>query len=699
MYGFRFDHGSVPVYSNHNLVNGSKESPEQIVPSTPSLPTSPESPVGSALSSGMSSDGHPLDNIPFANEMLKYINEMLMEEDLEEKTCMLQDCLALQAAEKSFYEVLGHEYPLSADPISPCTGQNHYNPDDNLIQSRSSGSSNSYTTASTNSVESSGIYSPGEFNSYYSQTSLIDSLERTSLIPDLQRKAIKEPFRHFGREIGETSKFSLNVYKVLLAPQGNLSRSSVPDGRYQSPSGSRGRKNYQREDGDYLEDGRSSKHSALSLEDSEQSDMFDDVLLCKGENEDSPKCALNGNSQQNGQLKGSNGGTTRRKKNDKKSEVVDLCSLLTQCAQAVAINDQRTANELLKQISQHSSASGDGTQRLAHYFANALKTRLAGMGAPSYSHLLSNRTSAADVLKAYGVYILACPFKKMSNLYANRKIMEVAEKATTLHIVDFGICYGFQWPCLIQRLSARAGGPPKLRITGIEFPQPGFRPAERVEETGRRLKRYCERFNVPFEYNVIAKKWETIQLEELKIKKDEVVVVNCMYRLKNLPDDTVAPTSARDTVLKLIRSINPELFIHGIASGTYNAPFFVTRFREALFHFSAQFDIFEANVSREDPQRMMFEKEVHGRDIMNVVACEGTERVERPETYKQWQARILRAGFKQVALDQELMKKVTNMVQSSYHRDFVVDVDGRWMLQGWKGRVIYALSCWKPVRN
>ncbi|KAK6247082.1 hypothetical protein QUC31_018647 [Theobroma cacao] len=694
MYGFKFDQGSVPVYSNHNLVNGFKESPERMVPNPPSLPTSPDSPVDSASSSGVSSDGHPLDNIPFANEMLKYINEMLMEEDIDEKTCMLQDCLALQAAEKSFYEALGHEYPLSADPLSLCTGQNGYYLDDNLTERSSTGSSNRYTTA-TSLVESSGKYSPGEVKSSYIQTSLIDSLERTSLVPDLQRETTLESLRHFRTGIGEASKSSLNGDKALLAPESNLSRPSVSDGRYQSPSGSRGRKNYQREDDDYLEEGRSNKQSAISLEDSEQSDMFDDVLLCKGENDYSPRCSFNGNSQ----LKGSNGGTTRKKKNGKKSEVVDLWSLLTQCAQAVTINDQRTANELLKQISQHSSASGDGTQRLAHYFANALKTRLAGNGAPSYLPLLSNRTSAADVLKAYGVYVLACPFKKMSNFYANKKIMEVAEKATTLHIVDFGICYGFQWPCLIQRLSARANGPPKLRITGIEFPQPGFRPAERVEETGRRLKRYCERFQVPFEYNVIAKKWETIQLEELKIDKDEVVVVNCMYRLKNLPDDTVAPTSARDTVLKLIRSINPQLFIHGAANGTYNAPFFVTRFREALFHFSAQFDIFEANVSREDPQRMMFEKEVIGRDIMNVIACEGTERVERPETYKQWQSRTKRAGFKQVPLDQELLKKVTNMVRSSYHRDFVVDVDGRWMLQGWKGRVIYALTCWKPVRN
>ncbi|KAK8601613.1 hypothetical protein V6N13_058702 [Hibiscus sabdariffa] len=614
MYGFKFDHGGVPVYSNHSLVNGFEES------SSPS----PDSPGESASSSGTtSSEGHPLDNAPFANEMLKYINEMLMEEDMEEKTCMLQDCLALQAAEKSFYEALGHQYPLPTDPPPPCTDQ----------------------------------------------TYLVDSLERTSLFPDLQIEIPAEDFRAFS------------------GPESNLSVS-------------KGRKNYQRDGGDELEQGRSSKQSAISLEDSEQSEMFDEVLLCKGENEDSPRCSLKASSLQNGQLKGSShGGTTRRKTGGKKSEVVDLWSLLTQCAQAVAVNDQRTANEMLKQISQNSSEMGDGTQRLAHYFADALKTRLAGTRAPLYSPLVSNRTSAADILKAYGVYVLACPFKKMVNFYANKKIMEVAETATTLHIVDFGICYGFQWPCLIQRLSARAGGPPKLRITGIEFPQPGFRPAERVEETGRRLKRYCERFNVPFEYNVIAKKWETIQLDELKINKDEVIVVNCLYRLKNLPDDTLSSTSSRDTVLKLIKDINPELFIHGVANGTYNAPFFVTRFREALFHFSAQFDIFEANVPREDPQRLMYEREILGRDIMNVVACEGIERVERPETYKQWQSRTLRAGFKQTPLDEVLVKKVKNLVQSYYNRDFIVDVDGRWMLQGWKGRVIVAVSCWKPARS
>ena len=118
------------------------------------------------------------------------------------------------------------------------------------------------------------------------------------------------------------------------------------------------------------------------------------------------------------------------------------------------------------------------------------------------------------------------------------------------------------------------------------------------------MQNYCKRLNVPFEYNVIAQKWESIQFEDLKIDKNELIVVNCLYWLKNIPNETVAIDCPRDTVLKLIKRINPDLFVHGVVNGTYNALFFVTRFREALFHFYSLFDMFDANVPREDHQRL-----------------------------------------------------------------------------------------------
>lgn len=448
------------------------------------------------------------------------------------------------------------------------------------------------------------------------------------------------------------------------------------------------------------EDLRSNKVSAVYYDDTELSEMFDDVLLCKDGKSPSIFCDNSESSQS--QISGSgrsNGKTSRSKKGSSKgkklSTTVDLWTLLSQCAQAVGSYDQRNANDILKQIRQHSSPSGDGLQRLAHYFADGLEARLSA-GTPMYKLLQSS--SAADMLRAHKVYITASPFQRMSNFLANRTILKLVENKSSLHIIDFGIFYGFQWPCLIQRLSERSGGPPRLRITGIDLPQPGFRPAERVEETGRRLVKYCKRFGVPFEYNCLAQKWDTIRLEDLKIDREEVTVVNCLHRLKNVSDETVTANCPRDAVLRLIRRINPNIFIHGVVNGTYNAPFFLTRFREALFHFSSLFDMLEATVPREDDQyRLMIEKGLFGRDAVNVIACEGAERVERPETYKQWQVRNKRARFKQLPLAPELVERVKEMVKKEYPKDFVVDEDGKWVLQGWKGRILLAVSCWVPA--
>jgi hypothetical protein len=109
------------------------------------------------------------------------------------------------------------------------------------------------------------------------------------------------------------------------------------------------------------------------------------------------------------------------------------------------------------------------------------------------------------------------------------------------------------------------------------------------------------------------------------------------------------------------------------------------------------YDTFDVTISRENPERLMFEREFCGREAMNVIACEGLEKVERPETYKQWQARTMRAGFRQLPLDRELVNVFRSKLKESYHKDFVVDEDSRWLLQGWKGRIVYGSSCWAPA--
>ncbi|BBN67184.1 hypothetical protein Prudu_6S000100 [Prunus dulcis] len=488
MERFNFGHGSASLYSNQNLVNGFQVNQESSSPVHLSTNLDHPSDSNTSLSSG--SDGDTVDFSDYNHPVLKYVSDILLEEDLEGKTCMLQDCLALQAAEKSFYDVLNQEDPPSPNQLPLSVHQSFENSDDDSPHSchRSNGS----IAANTDWV-----FDPSETSNV--QSSLVQSLSDAGLVSDSLSEM--HSLGHSGG-LGEASKFLPNVKLEgnRLMPPGldqwpsstNILMTTPDNDGYNSTNGSKGKKNHQREDADYPEEGRSNKQPVAFADDSEPQEMFDEVLLCHGNHEFescSPDESLitegSGKLQRNKQ-KGSK--TARSKKQNNNWELVDLSTLLTQCAQAVASYDQRTASELLKQIRQHSSPYGDATQRSAHYFADGLEARLAGARTPSYSPLVSMQISAAEILKAHEVYVTSSPFKKMSNFLANRTILKLAEKAIRLHVIDFGISYGFQWPCFIHRLSERPGGPPNLRITAIELPQPGFRPTERVEETGRRLK-------------------------------------------------------------------------------------------------------------------------------------------------------------------------------------------------------------------
>lgn len=386
-----------------------------------------------------------------------------------------------------------------------------------------------------------------------------------------------------------------------------------------------------------------------------------------------------------------------RKKKKSKKEVIDLGNLLAECAKKVAGGDRKDAEESLQRIRKHSSALGDGWQRQAHYFANALEARLAGTGCECLNSMVF--PSPVEMLKALGPLTSVCPFRLISYLFMEYHIMKLADKTTTLHIIDFGIFSGLQWVSLIRRLSTSPGGPPKLRITGIDQPRIGYSPWNTTEKAGRRLVQYSHRFNVPFEYNGIAKSWESVEMKDLQIREGEAIAVTCMLRFEKMTDEVYEGDSPRTAVLNFIRSINPDIFVHSIVHASLSATIFPTRFQEAQFHYRTVFDMLDCLMGRDSLERLFIERTLVARGIMNVIACEGSERVERAEKYKQWQLRSLRAGFQAMPLDRGLVETLRAEVEENYHKDFIVDEDGHWLLQGWRGRTVCAICCWVPSKS
>ncbi|XP_037427877.1 scarecrow-like protein 33 [Triticum dicoccoides] len=376
--------------------------------------------------------------------------------------------------------------------------------------------------------------------------------------------------------------------------------------------------------------------------------------------------------------------------------VTDLETLLIRCAEAVSSNDVRGASKLLERIKWHSSPTGDAKQRLAHYFAQGLEARLAGTGSRLYRALMGKHTLTVELIKAYHLHMAACCSIKVGLLFAINTICKAVAGRRKLHIVHYGITTGFQWPDLLRLLANREGGPPQVRITGINTPRPGLRPAQIMEEAGDRLSNCARQFGVPFEFRAIASKLEDVRAEDLHIDPDEVLVVNSLYEFRTLMDESLTfdMVSLRDMVLNNISKMRPGVFVQSLVNGPYSAAFFMTRFRHALYYFTALFDVMENTVPRDNDQRLLVERDIFARSAINMIACEGADRVERPQNYKEWQARNERAGLRQLPLDPDVVLILKDQVKSRYHKHFMISEDHRWLLQGWKGRVLYAHSTW-----
>ncbi|BAF30114.1 scarecrow-like protein 34 [Oryza sativa Japonica Group] len=680
------------------------------------LPPSPPPPTTTATTMVKEGEEAPEDLV------LPFISRMLMEEDIDDKFFYdYPDNPALLQAQQPFLEIL-------SDPSSNSRSSNSDDP--RLSPTSSSDTSaaiNSYDAAATATAVAAAAVpvpqyesielDPAAFfaaaNSDLMSSAFLKGMEEANKFLPTENKLIIDleasSENNYLRGLEEAKRFlpsddKLQVgFAAAAAPVVSVKKEAVDVVvATASGGGGRGRKNPYDDEELELEGGRSSKQTAVQGDDVAARAMFDKVMMPSHENctemMEKLRIAMKEEAAKNEASAGGKGGNGKVKGGRRGGrDVVDLRTLLIHCAQAVATDDRRSATELLKQIKQHAKPTGDATQRLAHCFAEGLQARIAGTGSLVHQSLVAKRTSAVDILQAYQLYMAAICFKKVSFIFSNQTIYNASLGKKKIHIVDYGIQYGFQWPCFLRRISQREGGPPEVRMTGIDLPQPGFRPTERIEETGHRLSKYAQEFGVPFKYNAIAAvKMESVRKEDLNIDPDEVLIVNCQYQFKNLMDESVVIDSPRDIVLSNIRKMQPHVFIHAIVNGSFSAPFFVTRFREALFFYSALFDVLDATTPRESEQRLLIEQNIFGRAALNVIACEGIDRVERPETYKQWQVRNQRAGFKQLPLNPEIVQVVRNKVKDCYHKDFVIDIDHQWLLQGWKGRILYAISTWTP---
>lgn len=362
---------------------------------------------------------------------------------------------------------------------------------------------------------------------------------------------------------------------------------------------------------------------------------------------------------------------------------IKLVHMLMTCAELVQRGDLPLAGSLIEEmkgmLTQVNTTCGIG--KVAAYFIDALSRRIIGVdGSISFSPYENEML--------YHHFYEACPYLKFAHFTANQAILEAFDGHDFVHVVDFNLMQGLQWPALIQALALRPGEPPLLRLTGIGPPSPDGR--DSLREIGLKLADLARSVNIRFSFRgVAASRLEDVKPWMLQVSSKEVLAVNSIMQLHKLSGSD----SAMDMVLTWIRNLNPKIITIVEQETDHNQSDFMNRFTTALYYYSTMFDSLDGCPIQ--PEKALAEIYIQ-RELANVVCCEGSARVERHEPLAKWKARLEAAGFGPLHLGSNAFRQASMLLTLFSAEGYTVEETDGCLTLGWHSRPLIAASAWQP---
>lgn len=392
--------------------------------------------------------------------------------------------------------------------------------------------------------------------------------------------------------------------------------------------------------------------------------------------------------------------------------------LLVHCATAIEANDATLAQQIIWVLNNIAPPDGDSDQRLASAFLRALIVRASKTGSCKNMQLVAaagtnlalylHRFSAVDLAS----FIDLTPWHRFGFAATNTAIAEAVAGLPAVHLVDLGTTHCMQMPTLIDLLARRPEGPPLLRLTVPALTATTAPPLLDMsyDELGARLVNYARSRNIEMEFRAVpsdpteafATLMEQVRVQQL-VTQGEAVIVNCHMMLHCIPEETAAAVpnssspmlSPRSTFLNTLRGLEPTLVTVVDEDADLTPCDLMRRLRAAFNYLWIPYDAVETCVGKGSEQRRWYEGGVCWK-IENVIAQEGTQRVERQETKGRWAGRMRAAGFRSVYLTEGAAAEVRGMLDE-HAAGWGMKRDDDDLTLTWKGHNVVFATAWIPA--
>jgi hypothetical protein len=353
------------------------------------------------------------------------------------------------------------------------------------------------------------------------------------------------------------------------------------------------------------------------------------------------------------------------------------------------------AGSLLNSITERAADQESASDRLTLRFVEAFKAKTEGEGFGAGNLYQGTATvSEHDMISAFRVLVEATPLIRFGYQYANQALISQLKDERRVHLIDIGITPGTQWVSFFEQLAAATPCPPSIHLTGIDVPFSDADPLQRLNEVGTRLAACARQFGIEFTYQPIASYIEKLDVSQITLLPGETLAINATLAMHHTPtaDAVRDENHSRDAVLRRLRLLNPKILTLIEPDSEHNALPFVPRVQEAFRHYLAVFEALESVLPQDSKERGVLENAFFGREVLNVIAAEGPNRVERHERSDSWRRRLTQSGFRLLPFSSQAIEQESQALRLG--SSFSVDNSAGMVRLQYRQTSLLAASAW-----